>query len=213
MNLISPALAAKMGKRRDTITDEDLYVMFADGSRAHIASSFYSDLSLSTGKYTSNLHTKFYVLPGLTSEVLIGEKTVNDADVFGNHLDAFVDADEHLSLNPIKWLTKIEEKFFNFLNNKGSPTQNRPDPNDPLGEKYFRKTLNEADSREHHRQDQAERRIASLPERERRAARDAETAQAAAYEAERARCIDTHERRILAQQNQPPSTTTTAPAP
>lgn len=65
----------------------------------------------------SDHYRTLYVLPSLTSNVLLGEELLDSIDAFGTHLDSFVDF-ENLGrglpdVNSIKWLNSLERKFLN----------------------------------------------------------------------------------------------------
>ena len=209
MNLVSPSFVAKMSRGVLQVSKEDLRVQFADGTIERITKSVIATLSLNGDQGSTNLKTMFYVLPGLTSDVLIGEDTLYEADVFSKHLNTFIDIfndDDHLSLNIIKWLTQKESRLLDGCKKRFSrpPKRGTWSPTTlldiNLNVSSFHNVLAEADARELHCREQSERRIAHFPIRERAAALDAEQARAATYDSERARCLALHQQRLTTQQ-------------
>jgi hypothetical protein len=207
MNLVSPSFMSKTGRWRRGLNKENLQIMLADGSSERITASFEGSISLDGYQGRSDVNAKFYVLPGLTSEALIGEDTLDEVDVFRKHFDAFVhdfEDDDQISLNIIKWLTERESRLVNVLARRSaadgrvaSATTSLPDV--ALTPRAFRTTLADADARECDRCEQAERRIGTLSGRERAVALDAEQVRAFRYQTERARCLALHQQRINAQ--------------
>ena len=207
MNLVSPHFASKIHRTRSRLAKEDLQVQFADGSTEFISASFEASLSMDGRQDTSNVMTKFYVLPGLTSDVLLGNAVLEEANVFMNHLDSFTNIfndNEQLSLNIIKWLTERETRLVNVFKQKrpsprDSGTASSAIPDARLGQTELRSALAEADARELYRREQAEIRISKLTAHERGAADDRERARAAEYDSRRVRCVILHEQRLAAQ--------------
>ena len=207
MNLLSPAFVAKRRKMRSGLVRDNLTIMLADGSVEHITRSFTGRLLFGGVSDRRNLDTTFYVLPGLTSDALIGEDTLYEADVFVKHADAFVELDdsqESLSPNLIKWLTNMERLITNVWS--GTPVSQSSQTSAPTNvlrddagsSPLFYPTLTEAHVRELHRREQAEHRIVLLPDRDKAAALDAERTRIALYDTERARCLALHQRRVSA---------------
>jgi hypothetical protein len=205
MNLVRPSFAYKLGRTRGSLTREELYVELADGSCERISSSFESIVGVDGFYGASRTLTKFYILPGLTSEALLGENTLYEMDVFVKHPNAFVDAfdddDEQASLNIIKWLSDRESRIVNSVGGRSTTRSNQTAmpsnlPPASLSEKAFRSALAEADARELHRREQAEIRIAGLADRQKATARDVERSRAALYDAERARLLALHQQSV-----------------
>jgi curved DNA-binding protein CbpA len=207
MNLVRPSFGYKLGRTRGSLTKEDLYVQLADGSCERISSSFECTVGIDGFYGTSCSSTKFYILPGLTSEALLGETTLYEMDVFVKHQSAFVDAsddDEQASLNLIKWLSDRESRVVNSVGGSSTTRSNQTSspsnlPPASLCEKAFRSALAEADARELHRREQAENRISILADNLKAAARDAERSRAALFDTERARLLALRQQRVNTQ--------------
>lgn len=207
MNLISWSFVKKHLRMRSRLKKESLLIQFADGSTKRITASVHASLSVKGRKGTTNVKTKFFVLPRLTSETLVGQDTLQKADSFKKHLDAFIDVlgdDDRVGLNIIKWLTTKESRFMNAFRNKVPAKSNATSFSkivleSTLSAGAFRAALAEADARELHRREQAEKRIASLSSSEQPASLDGERSRAAAYDSERAQCLALHQKRLEAQ--------------
>ena len=67
--------------------------------------------------HISDHHRTLYVLPSLTSNVLLGEELLDSIDAFGTHFDSFIDFEnlrgDISDVNSIKWLNSLERKFLN----------------------------------------------------------------------------------------------------
>lgn len=213
INLVSPAFMARMNGRHPSLRKEDLLIQLADGTIERITASFEGNLSLAGGQGDTNVEAKFYVLPGLTSDVLIGEDSLYEADVFQKHLDAFVDIpgdDDQLSLNIIKLLTQTESWLLEKLRGSASQAPQRGTSSPTalldftLSPNSFRSVLAEADARELHRREQAESTITRLSGHERIAACSTEQSRVRTYDSERARCVALHQRRLSAHRTKRP---------
>ena len=204
VNLVSQQFVLKSHRMLPGFTKENLHVQFADGSTDFISTSFGGSLFIDGREATSNLRTRFYVLSGLTSDVLLGEAVLQEANVFMKHLDSFADiftGDPQLSLNFIKWLTKKESRLVNAFKRKrlsapDSIVASSPMSDARLSQREFRSALADADARELYRREQAANRISRLTAPEQAAADDLERAKAAEYDNERTRSVTLREQRL-----------------
>ena len=204
MNLVSPFFAENVGYGQWRRMRENRKVEFADGSTDSITSSFLADFSIPGYDTSVQAPTRFYVLGGLTSEVLVGEELLFNLDVFRRHSNSLIDVPEHCQqsrLNIIKWLTKTESKMIEMLKRTPKATTTKKDelvdPN--IKSTEFHKDLAEADGQERYRRTQAQARISKLSTQEQAAERDSEHTKVAEYDRMRTECLSKHQERLKAQ--------------
>ncbi|KAJ5170166.1 uncharacterized protein N7500_002949 [Penicillium coprophilum] len=169
MNLASPKWASK--NRMVLRKPEPGYerVMLADGSIAHISGQFTARFHVfqkgSKGS-TPKVYTKqFFILEGLTSDVLLCQDLLLEIRAFKEQQKAFIElnnADTFSDLNLVSWLSKRERRFLAFFK-RDSPSKSPPKP--PVVS--FQQQLDVDAAREQHRHTEALRGISTLAEPER----------------------------------------------
>ncbi|KAJ9667111.1 hypothetical protein H2201_002630 [Coniosporium apollinis] len=85
LNLMSPEFARKQGY---VVEEGEEVIMFADGSLAYTSGVAYVSLSVDLRKIHGAVTTAFYLLQDLVCDVLLGEDTLEDFEVFTTHQDA-----------------------------------------------------------------------------------------------------------------------------
>ncbi|KAL4799339.1 hypothetical protein BDV19DRAFT_310277 [Aspergillus venezuelensis] len=99
-------------------------VMLADGSTARITGQFTADFrAFRSGGRDSRLNARkyereFFILDGLTSDVLLGQNLLLDVRAFKKQQRSFIelhDSDTFADLNLVSWLSKKEKEFLNVL--------------------------------------------------------------------------------------------------
>lgn len=177
MNLASPKWASK--NRMVLRKPEPGYerVMLADGSTAHISGQFTARFHVfqkgSKGS-TPKVYTKqFFILEGLTSDVLLCQDLLLEIRAFKEQQKAFIElnnADTFSDLNLVSWLSKRERRFLTFFK-RDSPGKSPPKP--PVVS--FQEQLDVEAAREQHRYTEALREISNLAEPERQNRLEQET--------------------------------------
>ncbi|RYP09344.1 hypothetical protein DL765_008490 [Monosporascus sp. GIB2] len=164
MNLASLKFASRRGFRIERPDPKHREVVLADGSRATVVGQFgarfdtFEKPSKNTIRPRSQWKT-FYILDGLTTDVLLGEDILYEIAAFVEQANSFVDLKRvhpDFDLNLVVWLTGLAK----FLKRRTAVS-----PADP--EEAFQKDIDEDDAREQDRRQTAAREIArrSLPER------------------------------------------------
>ena len=135
LDLISAFYARKRGYLMSKLGPHDNKVQFADGSESYLAGKV--DLTIIVGNSGGHLirgiqegqrlRRTFYVLQGLTSDMLLGEELLDETNAFETYKDAFSE-DEYRgtlsSVNTIVWLkTPLE-----YLSRLGGRGNGAPEP-------------------------------------------------------------------------------------
>ena len=108
MNLISSAYACKVAPDAVQQLESQREVQFADGSTACLAGVTAVKFSLTTNSHAFEMW--FYVLDGLTCDVLLGEETLDEVDAFDPDRMLVIPANDtkndisRIDLNTIVWL-------------------------------------------------------------------------------------------------------------
>jgi hypothetical protein len=119
MELVSPDFVRRKGCAIDTPDPEHQEVQFVDGSTARTQGQVtlmfeaYGDAWKDTVP-TKARYRKFYVLDGLTTDVLLGEDLLYDINAFTEHKTSFVDRegiDRSVELKGIVWLDCAEQRL------------------------------------------------------------------------------------------------------
>ncbi|KAL4780701.1 hypothetical protein BJX76DRAFT_360614 [Aspergillus varians] len=168
MNLASPQWAAKHKVAVEKPAPGHDRVMLADGSIARITGQFSAKFCVSHKAFTK----QFFILDGLTSDVLLCQELLLDIRAFKEQKKAFIELDSpdtFADLNLVSWLSKREKKFLKLFR-KDTPKPSLPP--DPVS---FQDQLHLKAAREQDRHAQAVREISRLPEAERRNRMLAET--------------------------------------
>jgi len=141
-DLVSLDYALKMGYEISRPEHDQSQLQFADGEVVSVYGTIDVDLALSSfdeGK--SSNWTTLHVLPGLTSNILLGDETLERLEAFTKHQDAFVDArapyEYQSPLQYIAWYTRaekmIQRAFSRISGRDSSPDSTRGSiqPNNP----------------------------------------------------------------------------------
>ncbi|KAF4625629.1 hypothetical protein G7Y89_g12535 [Cudoniella acicularis] len=215
MNLISPAFAAQRGLKVDKPDSGHQEVVLADGSRASISGKlrerFYT-FDKPSKKFVSRLKAAekdFYVLDGLTTDVLLGNDLLFEISAFSEHQNSFVDLGRlgiFSDLNLVAWLSRREKRLLNISNGQA------PARGQPIGEASsltlgdaaaalevsFQIELDDDDAREQHLRQTADREIAQLDEPARSTRRSSEDNRRRLYDENRIRRVQEHDQRMAA---------------
>lgn len=144
----------------------------------------------------------FYVLEGLTTDVLIGAELVFGRSFFTEQKPAFIDLDVQgmlRDINTIKWLSTREKKLVN-ASNRQALTRN-PHTATEL-EVFFQQELNDDDGREQYLQETIESELAQFDGPERKMRLDEEKKRRRLHHENRTKRIQEHDRKLatMAQQ-------------
>jgi hypothetical protein len=119
MELVSPEFIKRKGYTVTAPDTEHEEVQFVDGSTARTQGQVtmrfeaYGD-ALQEAIPTKARYRKFYVIDGLTTDVLLGEDLLYGINAFTDHASSFVDVDEFglpLELKGIVWLDRAEQRL------------------------------------------------------------------------------------------------------
>lgn len=119
MELVSPDFVRRKGCTIEAPDPEREEVQFVDGSIARTQGQVtmrfeaYGDAS-EAAKPTKAHYRKFYVLDGLTTDVLLGEGLLYGINAFTEHASSFVDlqnVDRSVELKGIAWLDRAEQRL------------------------------------------------------------------------------------------------------
>jgi hypothetical protein len=114
VDLMSPSYARGNMLEIEALEKDEDWVQLADGSTAKLLRRVHVDLNIYDGRYRSPTgyicHSRtFYVLDGLTIDILLGEAALYDMQVFIEHEDSFVDSNVcgvSIEMNLITWFDK-----------------------------------------------------------------------------------------------------------
>jgi curved DNA-binding protein CbpA len=119
MELVSPEFVKRKGYTVTAPDAEHEEVQFVDGSTARTQGQVtmrfeaYGD-ALQEAIPTKARYRKFYVIDGLTTDVLLGEDLLYGINAFTDHASSFIDVDEFglpLELKGIVWLDRAEQRL------------------------------------------------------------------------------------------------------
>lgn len=114
VDLMSPSYALENDLNIEGLEEGEDWVQFADGRTARLLGKTQVDLDISNGRDESPTGHRgrsrtFYLLDGLTTDILLGDEVLFDMDVFIKHQDTFMGSeDSELSnaINLITWFGK-----------------------------------------------------------------------------------------------------------
>jgi hypothetical protein len=123
MDLMSPVYARENALQIEALEEGEDWVQFADGSTAKLLGKTQVDLDIYDGRYRSPTGYKdhsrtFYLLDGLSTDVLLGDEALYDMHVFTEHEDSFVDSDDcgsPIEMNLITWFDKRARQMSDTL--------------------------------------------------------------------------------------------------
>lgn len=115
VDLMSPMYARKNGFNIEELEEGEEWVQFADGRTAKLLGKTQVDLDIFDGCYRSptgyKCHSRtFYLLDGLTTDILLGEQALFDMEVFTEHADSFMDLDDGELCNAINLITWFDKR-------------------------------------------------------------------------------------------------------
>lgn len=219
MNLASPEFAVQRGFQIKKPDPEHQEVLLADGSRAPISGKFTARFNTfdrpSRDVLRPRAHEKtFYILEGLTTDVLVGEDLLFEISAFSDQQNSFVDLDSmgiFSDLNVVVWLSKLEKRLLRIPNSQPltstasvsvTPGLAAGDVSAAL-EVNFQLELDDDDAREQHVRQSADREIVRLSEPEKSRKKAEEDKRRQAYDGNRAKRVREHNIRMtaMAQQN------------
>lgn len=159
-DLVSYDYVLKAGLTIESPEDGYETIQFADGTYGSISGKVVADLYIDNNAYSDVRevlhHQTFHVLQGLTTDVLLGEALLFQMDVFTQHSQAFVDITYSAGfsqLNAITWLRRIDRSLMQLFDRvRRKPTKSSKNE----VESVFLQALEEDDTRELHRQEQAD---------------------------------------------------------
>ncbi|KAL3443790.1 E1-E2 ATPase-domain-containing protein [Aspergillus insuetus] len=198
MNLASPEWAARhAGTTIQKPGRGYEEVMLADGSRARILGQFdarfqlYDDESTTARKQSRAIIStrRFFILDGLTSDILLGPDLLFDIRAFKEQQKSFVilgapTSSSFSEVNFVAWLSRPEKGLLGLF--KGRRESNTSSTG-VQSEADFRVRLDDEDAREQHLHKQAKTVIDQLPEPERSRRLDAENKRHRQYLGDRER--------------------------
>ncbi|EON69968.1 hypothetical protein W97_09233 [Coniosporium apollinis CBS 100218] len=191
LNLMSPEFACEQGY---VVEEGEEVIMFADGSLAYTSGVAYVSLSVDLRDVHGAVTTAFYLLRDLICDVLIGEDTLEDFEVFTTHQDALriglYDAvvsrvNRIIHMGPVeRAVSCVQEKVGCGITRLFG--RHRTPVHIQTSVRSVQDTLNEFDQRENARRERESTRIASLLDPgEHRTAETAEATRRARYQQER----------------------------
>ncbi|KAK5206521.1 hypothetical protein LTR41_007959 [Exophiala xenobiotica] len=173
-------------------------VEFADGSTARLSGFVRVPFAMGSGGQPTHLRD-FYVLEGLTTDILLGNGTLEDFDAFHAYKNDFFDLDEfdvRCDLHYIRWVSRsgnadfLESPFkdFKFM------VPNRVSESEARYEKY----LQYQDDKETRRRSKTKADIAKRPPSQRQPALDSEQQLRRSYDQRRDAFIARHRAAVAA---------------
>lgn len=103
LNFVSPDLVELYGWEVSPLTDEEAWVMLADGEMVRLEGYVETTLGIRGGC----IEERFYVLGGLTCGAVIGDSTIESLDLFNKFGDSLIDLDlveERDNFHNIAWV-------------------------------------------------------------------------------------------------------------
>lgn len=110
LDLMSRLFVEQSGFKIHKLMSENQYVEFADGERIRLSGVVYVPFTIGSKSKEENLR-EFYVLDGLTSDVLLGNSTLIELDAFNAYRGELVDIEEYdhfCDFHFIRWAQKTE---------------------------------------------------------------------------------------------------------
>ena len=218
MNLVSPGFAAQRGFQIEEPDAEHQEVVLADGSRAPISGQFRARFDTfdrpSREVLRPRAHEKyFYILDGLTTDVLLCEDLLFEISAFSDQQNSFVDLDclgIFSDLNLVTWLSRREKRLLRIPGSQSSASTALAGvtsglaPGDPSAalEVAFQLELDDDDAHEQYVRQSADREIAHLSEPDKLRRRAAEDNRRQSYDENRARRVQEHNIRMAAMSQQ-----------
>lgn len=123
LDLVSSAYTKKYGYNVDRRRECRKRIRLADATTAETIGQVKVELMLHDG---STYLKTFDVLPGLTSEVLIGEDTLAELKIFTEHESSFIDVlggERHFELSILSYLGRVNEFLVRKLNRSNRRSQ------------------------------------------------------------------------------------------
>lgn len=114
VDLMSPNYPRENMLNVEGLMEGEDWVQFANGRTARLLGKVHVDFDIYDGRYGSPTgqlgHSRtFYLLDGLTTDILLGEAALFDMQVFTEHKDSFVDLDDcglFDAINLVTWFDK-----------------------------------------------------------------------------------------------------------
>ena len=116
INVMSLAFAMKHGYYRQKSTRLGRIVL-GDGSEAETVGEVTASVVLGN-RYGKSYQEVFHILPGLSSNILLGEEILHESDAFSQFAEYFTNADSELNLfdlNVLRWKGFLETKCLQSL--------------------------------------------------------------------------------------------------
>ncbi|EXJ56301.1 uncharacterized protein A1O5_12568 [Cladophialophora psammophila CBS 110553] len=114
LDLMSLTYAKQSGFHIQKLDPDPQLVQFGDGSTKQLSGKVLAKFSIGTQTGMHEPH-EFYVLDGLTSDVLLGGNTLDEFDVFNRHknnLFELPDLDQFCDFNYVRWVQKNGDGSF-----------------------------------------------------------------------------------------------------
>ncbi|KAI9709890.1 MAG: hypothetical protein M1820_002967 [Bogoriella megaspora] len=207
MNLAAPQFAAQRGFGIEPPDLQHREVILADGSVTPLVGQFralFDEFGERCGiARRPRPHEQiFYILEGLTTDVLLGADILTQINAFSNGNASFIDLDQlgiHSDMNLVTRLRKRQKQFHRLVHPGSSNTARAGSDSDPEDlEVAFQLELDDDDAREQHRRDVAKREIAALNGAGGDARKMTEQVLGQAYETNRMRRLQEHNHRMVA---------------
>ncbi|KIW21362.1 hypothetical protein PV08_01942 [Exophiala spinifera] len=112
LNLMSGWYARRSNFKMRELEPDHQYVEFADGTTAQLSGVVRVPFYIGSYEETAQLRD-FYVLEGLTSDVLLGSDTLEELDAFNSYGDTFFELNEfdaRCDFHYIRWVVKSENE-------------------------------------------------------------------------------------------------------
>jgi len=202
IDLISMDFAKRCKLLLRTTRPNQCEVQMADGSVVGVEGQVeaYVSLGLESVAYAPTLQHRFYVLNGLTCDVVFGDNFVSNNDVFSLK-DAFIQTPDCAKVETIFWMRPSERRFTRVFHYNRAPrsetcsTGNQSiktglgDSTVNLPQREFDKYIDETDAYELHRRELVRQEIEYLPPSQKDQAEDKENARIRNYEEQKADLI------------------------
>ena len=123
LDLMSSAYIKKYGYKLDRRRECRKRLQLADATAAETIGQVEAELMLNDG---STYLKTFDVLPGLMSEVLVGEDTLAELKIFTEHESSFIDVsggERHLELSILRYLGRLNKFLVRKLNRSNRRSQ------------------------------------------------------------------------------------------
>ena len=142
IDFISLAYAKRRSFEIEKVNPQENKVQFADGSLSYLAGRVSLDIFigqydlLSVNRGGKRLQRTFYVLDGLTSDMLLGDEFLDETDAFNTYraaLSSDASKEAFSQLNTIVWFKTPERYFGRHLFGKSSITAPEPLDGNSLG--------------------------------------------------------------------------------